>query len=81
MKEFFSTLLIGFALGAIVTGAYYNDFVVPKYKLKLQATTNSLQQTQKQVQDKIMDISILTMSMEALKEYNNELFKNQKETN
>lgn len=75
MKKFFSTLFIGVALGAIATGTYFNNFVVPAYKQKLQTTANYLEQTQKQLKDKIMDISILTMSIEALKTYNEELLK------
>jgi hypothetical protein len=73
MKDLFLSLILGIALGGIITGAYYDGFVATEYKAKIQQASEALRRADNEIRTRDNDINVLLQYADALRTENKKL--------
>lgn len=73
MKDIILSLLLGIAIGALMSAAYYDGFVADEYKQRIATATSALNRAGTQINQKNDDINKLTIYIDSLIKYNKKL--------
>ena len=73
MKDIILSLLLGIAIGALISAAYYDGFVANEYKQKISTASFALIRADKQINQKDNEINSLLYYIDGLIQYNKKL--------